>query len=139
MKEIILVIVTLLINALWNIYVKPHLADKKKINSVIKKVFFFILTYILPIFLLVYAFIFLELNKFFVVYTVIIVAMLLFRFLTELHFSLVKKFQEHKIQNFKNEGLLLKLIKLNFEKDVENIKTENLKKLIIELEEKIKE
>jgi len=65
-QPLIIGVVIILLNLLVRVYVEPKMPEKKKAISYIKNLFFFAIKYILPICLLIFMFIRLEFDKFFV-------------------------------------------------------------------------
>ena len=64
--RILLILVSTVISLLSRKYIEPILPERKKAISYIKKFLFFIVTYVLNIGLLIYFFITLEFNKYFI-------------------------------------------------------------------------
>ena len=64
--RIILILVSVIISLLSRKYIEPILPERKKAISYIKKFLFFVFTYVLNIALMIYFFITLEFNKYFI-------------------------------------------------------------------------
>jgi hypothetical protein len=116
MKELIIILSTVIITSFWNKYIDPMCPKKNIMISGIKKTFRFIMKYALLIFLLVYVFWKMELNKFFIFNVVFVSFIILFRIFNDIIYNFKTDFIERQTSNLKKENKDLNKIKRNLKK-----------------------
>lgn len=108
MKELGLILLTIILTSLWNKYFEPMFPEKIKMISGIKKVLRFTIKYALLILLLIYVFWKMEFNKFFIFNVVFISFIITYRIFNDIFYNFKVDFIKRRTQDLKKDNKKLK-------------------------------